>query len=333
MMNTIGEYYWWIGIRESIYLYCLSCDTCQKVKKGKRHKYGYIKTQKSTKPFETVSIDICGPYPSTADGYRYNITIIDRFSKYCMIIPSKQIKTINVLLALQKWITYFGPPLYLLSDNGPQFISEIYKHFNKLNNTKLHFATTYHPETNGQIERLHRFINERIAMVMVDNKLEYDQCDWNEYMDIIQYTYNNQINRMTNFKPSNIILGYIRNIHDNNDPLPPKSVNEYIEWINNRRKIIWNKVRSVQQKYNIQRNKAMNDGKREKLVPFQVGDWVLYDIQSKLQGVEKKWRPTWIGPFEIKFIDNDKKWVKLEEVANPFNMVKANIDHIKLYHF
>ena len=55
--------FWWIGIRKDIRSYLDSCDACQRVSKGRNHaiRSGSIKTSSRTRPFELVSIDICGP--------------------------------------------------------------------------------------------------------------------------------------------------------------------------------------------------------------------------------------------------------------------------------
>ncbi len=57
----------------------------------------------------------------------------------------------------------------------------------KSNGSKSKFTTTYHPETNGMIERLHRWIKERLALIAFDNGLNFvdGTDDWSLYLNII----------------------------------------------------------------------------------------------------------------------------------------------------
>ena len=89
--------------------------------------------------------------------------MIDKFSEYCMLISVKNIKT-TVLKALEHWITLFGPPEAILSDNGSQFVSALYKSYNNHNNKKIKYATSYH-QVMDRIERLHRWIKERLSLL------------------------------------------------------------------------------------------------------------------------------------------------------------------------
>ena len=47
-----------------------------------------------------------------------------------------------------------GLPECLVSDNGPQFVSEMFHNFMKVNGVRHVTSTPYHPRTNGQVERL-----------------------------------------------------------------------------------------------------------------------------------------------------------------------------------
>ena len=111
-----------------------------------------MKVFSKTTPFELVSIDICGPLPQTSNGNRYIVSMIDKFSRFCLLEPVKNIKTLTIIKAFQKWLNLLGAPQNLLSDNGTQFTSEIFRTFTETFNTKQHFSTPHYPESNGQIE-------------------------------------------------------------------------------------------------------------------------------------------------------------------------------------
>ena len=140
-----------------------------------------------------------------------------------MLIPTPDVTALSVVKAIDKWLTTFCPPKSILSDNGPQFISSIYRDYlSNHGNIKYIFTTTYHPQCNGQIERLHRWIKERLCLISYDGGLNFvtGDDDWSDYLSIIQYTYNNTVHRRTSYTPHEIIFGYknqpISNTHSNN---------------------------------------------------------------------------------------------------------------------
>ena len=213
MRHLIKDRYWWPKYYKEIRDFAALCSSCQHSKRGRVRgkKQSKLKLFPANKPFQHVSTDIVGPLPITKNGYRYIVTMIDKFSRYCMLIPVKNIKAMTVLKALEHWITIFGPPEAILSDNGTQFTSALYKSYDNHNGTKIKYATSYHPECNGQIERLHRWIKERLALISCDTGKDFVNDiddDWSDYLNVIQYTYNSTPNKMTQYAPSEIIFGH-----------------------------------------------------------------------------------------------------------------------------
>ena len=164
---------WWPHMETDVRAYVNMCETCQKVKKPtKRQKYK-MRQFASHAPFELVSLDIVGPMPETASGYRYWVTFICHFSRLCMIVPIKDIKATSVLFAMNKWCDTYGHPKRFLSDQGSQFTSEPYRLYCEAHNTKPVYATAYHPQCNGQVERLHRWIKERLCAIGLDTDVDF----------------------------------------------------------------------------------------------------------------------------------------------------------------
>ena len=94
--------YWWPYYRKDVASYTNSCDACQKIKPNKYKKYQTTVFSCDT-PFEIISIDITGPYPTTDKDNRYIITIIDKFTRLCYFLPVKMIKSIDIIMAIESW--------------------------------------------------------------------------------------------------------------------------------------------------------------------------------------------------------------------------------------
>ncbi|XP_041452028.1 uncharacterized protein LOC121405427 [Drosophila obscura] len=91
------------------------------------------------------------------DGYRYCLTMIDRFSRWPEAVPLKDMTAETISEALcSRWISRFGCPLTITTDQGVQFESALFKSLaNMLGSEHIH-TTPYQPQSNGMIERWHR---------------------------------------------------------------------------------------------------------------------------------------------------------------------------------
>ena len=117
-----------------------------------------------TDRFQTVHIDIVGPLPPCkppnskfSSELRYLVTLIDRATRWFECIPVSEISAETVAQAfLSGWISRFGVPLFLVTDQGRQFESALFKELSKVVGFHRLRCSPYHPQTNGILERFHR---------------------------------------------------------------------------------------------------------------------------------------------------------------------------------
>ncbi|UYV73731.1 hypothetical protein LAZ67_11000573, partial [Cordylochernes scorpioides] len=110
----------------------------------------------------TVHIDLIGPFPPSNE-YVYCLTCIDRFTGWIEAIPIRNETAETVARAFYEgWITRFGVPYEVITDQGRQFTSELFKTLATLCGVKLKHTTAYHPQSNGKIERFHRTLKAAI---------------------------------------------------------------------------------------------------------------------------------------------------------------------------
>ena len=82
-------------------------------------------------PFDAWGIDIIGPIsPPSAKGHRFILTVTDYFSKWAKVASLAEVKTINVVNFIKHYVIHrFGVPRWIIHDNGPQFISQVFYQF------------------------------------------------------------------------------------------------------------------------------------------------------------------------------------------------------------
>lgn len=115
--------------------------------------------------FETPHIDIVGPLPppesrpeqSYQIPARYLSTMIDRCTGWIEATLLVNITASDVADAfLDSWVSRFGVPLYVVTDCGSQFESEFFSLVSSAIGFHRLRTTTYHPQTNGKVEWMHR---------------------------------------------------------------------------------------------------------------------------------------------------------------------------------
>ena len=90
----------------------------------------------------------------------------------------------------------------ILSDQGPQFASKFMEDFTKVLGTKRKLSTVYHPQTNGQTER----INQEIE-TFLQYYVNYEQDDWTEWLAMAEFAYNNKKHAATGRTPFKLNFG------------------------------------------------------------------------------------------------------------------------------
>ena len=121
-----------------------------------------------------ITYDIIGPL-TQSEGYDGILTIVDKFSKYTELIPIHMTWTAeHVMEALHEHIIKrYGTPEIIISDRDPRFRSEFMDKVAKQLDIDLRFSTAYHPETDGQTER----INQEIG-IYLRHYTAHNQEDW-----------------------------------------------------------------------------------------------------------------------------------------------------------
>ncbi|CAG4970963.1 unnamed protein product [Colias eurytheme] len=143
-------------MNKDIGIWSKTCIKCQRAKVSK-HTVSDLGSFQGTSRFEHIHIDLVGPLPISSEGFRYCLTIIDRYTKWPEAFPLKEITAETVAKVLYEgWICRFGCPLRLTSDQGRQFESNLFRQLMLLMGIQKLRTTPYHPQSNGAVERWHR---------------------------------------------------------------------------------------------------------------------------------------------------------------------------------
>jgi transposase InsO family protein len=147
-------------------------------------------------------MDILGPLPRTKHRNRFLLVISDRYSKVTKTVPLRAVTALSVARAFcDPWAYVYGPPVSLLTDNGPQFTAKFFQAVcSKLEIRKM-FTTAYHPQTNGQVERYNRTI-----LASLRGYVSKRQDNWDDFTSAITFAYNCRVHSILGMPPFELAL-------------------------------------------------------------------------------------------------------------------------------
>jgi IS30 family transposase len=134
----------------------------------------------------------------TLAGNKYVLTFQDELSKYTLAIPLEQQDAGTVTKAfVEEEVLKFGIPQTILTDQGSNFMSEVFPKICKLLRIKKIKCTAYHPPTNGALERTHRVLVEYLRCFILE-----DQSNWDRWLPYATFVFNTTPHTTTGFTPS-----------------------------------------------------------------------------------------------------------------------------------
>lgn len=292
MLNRIKEKYSWKNMRTDIENYVKRCTQCQSNKALRQINRAPMQiTSTSTAPFERISLDIVGPLPEAGRiSLKYILTLQDDLTKFSVAYPISNITAEECLECLVHFISLFGIPRMILTDQGTNFTAELFKETCKFLKIKQIWSSPYHPQTQGALERSHSTIKEYLKSFVNEN-----QTDWHKYIYTAILAYNTNVHCTTKFSPHELLFGqkpYFPN--SLYEPSPSGTYHEYIKMLNHRLKLSREKALEYIAKSK-ERSKQYYD-RHSRPVEYKVGDMVYVKNHARLR---KALSPVWKGPYKV----------------------------------
>ncbi|GFV07303.1 retrovirus-related Pol polyprotein from transposon 412 [Trichonephila clavipes] len=151
-LHRVRERFCWGKVRADVEQWCKSCDACSARKGPKIRSRGKLHRYNVGAPFERIAFDILGPLPRTASGNKYLLVVIDYFTKWPEVypIPDQEAPTVAEAV-VQHWISRYGVPLQLHSDQGRNFVSAVLKGVCELLGIDKTKTTPLHPHVRSAV--------------------------------------------------------------------------------------------------------------------------------------------------------------------------------------
>ena len=194
--------FFWPGIHEDIKDFCKSCHRCQ-MTAPRIPNVPLDFMPCISEPFSRLAIDITGPFkPPSQEGHSFILSVVDVGTRYPEAVAMKKIDTVSVAEELLKICARMGFPREILSDNGSQFTSQMFKEFCRLLSIQQVHSSPYHAQSNGIVERFHATIKP-----MLRKLIDSQPRNWHRYLPALLYACRDVPNASTGFSPFELLFG------------------------------------------------------------------------------------------------------------------------------
>jgi RNase H-like domain found in reverse transcriptase/Reverse transcriptase (RNA-dependent DNA polymerase)/Integrase zinc binding domain/Chromo (CHRromatin Organisation MOdifier) domain/Zinc knuckle len=297
--ELVNREYSWPQMRKDIIKYVKECALCQRAKARRHRPYGELMSLPiPLGPMQSLSMDFITDLPCVEHGRRNVdaiLVIVDRFTKMGFYIPTaKDLDAPGLAdVVFERVFMRFGLPRDIISDRGSLFTSSFWKTLMQRACTTLRYSTAYHPQTDGQTERLNQVLEQYLRCY-----INYHMDDWPQWLPMAEFAYNNAPQASTGRSPFYALYGF----HPKFDWSAIEDIEkgdsaagfDRIKHLESMREAI--KVKLL----HAQASQLKHHNKKHTPKRFREGDWVLLwakNIKSKRP--TKKLDFKYLGPFQI----------------------------------
>ena len=205
MYKTLKEHYWWNWMKKEIASFVSRCLTCQQVKAEHQKPAGKIQLLPiPVWKWEKITMDFVTGLPWTRRQHDVIWVIVDRLMK------SAHFLSVNVEDSLEKFAQLYvddivrlhGVPVSIVSYRDPRFTSRFWPSLQTALGTRLHFSTTFHPQTDGQSERTIQTLEDMLRACVMEFK-----GSWDTHLALMEFAYNNSYQASIDMAPFEALYG------------------------------------------------------------------------------------------------------------------------------
>ena len=303
--KTKRQFYWY-RLKESVREWIKKCAKCGARKRPQKTPRAPLGDYHVGAPMDRLVTDILGPLPVTERGNKYILLVGDHFTRWMEAypIPDQTAETVAHRVVYD-FISRFGAPLDIHSDQGRTYESNLFKQVCKLLDIHKTRTTPYHPSSNGQAERFNQVLVNMIAAYV-----DEDQRNWDAHLPLLTSAYRSCEHETTGYTPNMLMLG--RETHAPINLLLGCSTTDedqvdecdYVSSLRERMTTIHHLTRKHLGKSAI-RQKRDHDP-RVAHHNYAIGDLVYVRDSTKTPGLSPKLKPAqWKGPCIIQRVLSD----------------------------
>lgn len=336
-LQLVMHMFWWPTVISDVTQYVKTCDSCQRNKSRNKKPAGLLQPLPTPgHPWQSISMDFVVDLPLSTTGHDSICVFVDRHTKMVHLVPCKKTDTAKDVAQLFLCNVYrlHGMPSHMVTDRDPKFTSIFWQEFFHQVGVKHSLSTAYHPQTDGNTERVNRVMED-----MLRHFVDSNHANWESLLPMVEFAINsshheslafvNETGKLQRYTPFQLNYGLTPN-----SPLKALAseafkgrrdapgVTQFLTELQEAHKKARGCLEAAQQ-----RQKMYADLSRRP-VEYRLGQHVLLstrNLMSRMVG-SSKFLPRFIGPFKI--IDRINEVAYKLELPEPLKM--HNVFHVSL---
>jgi hypothetical protein len=304
--NALGEWfqrrYWWPNMKNFIKKVLINCKECQ-LQEGSGSIQEELHPLPVVGPFHRWHIDFIGRLPKTLNENCYILVAVDAGTKWPVLRATKDNTEDTVALFIYEEIFLnYGCPVELVSDRAKEFQGKVVKRFLEYMKTNHHLTSSYHPRSNGAVERLNGVIGNMITKLAKGAAYR-----WDTFLAQVLFVCRTRHHFAIGYSPFYMLYGVEPNL-PGDELFPylmlPSSPEDELEYRAQRFEEIGMIREAAQLRLSDQANKMTKQYQKSlsrQVVELKPGYFVLFKKHKRILKLgNEKFQFKWLGPFVIR---------------------------------
>jgi transposase InsO family protein len=304
-LQRIRQLFAWPEMKSTVQRFIDQCSICKQAK-TERVKYPGL-LQPLAVPdsaWQVVSLDFVEGLPRSS-GFTTILVVVDKLTKYAHFLPLSHPYTAAQVAQLyfDQVFRLHSMPAALISDRDKVFTSKFWQSLFRLSKTEMRMSTAYHPQTDGQTERVNQCLETYLRCF-----IGTCPATWSKWLPLAEFWYNTAYHTAIKTSPFQALYGHApRYLGITAESVP---VTDLQLWLQERQLATTVLKQHLHRANN--RMKQFADNKRSDRV-FQVGDWVYLRLQPYIQTTlamraNAKLAFRYFGPFQVEQKVGDRSY-------------------------
>ena len=193
-LHTVSQLFYWKNMAADVHEHVSQCHVCQTVKPGPAQQGLLQPLDVAERPWANISVDLITGLPITSSGHSAILVVVDRCTKMIHLIPCLDtLDAVGFAQLMQDHVfSKHGLPLDIVHDRDRRFTGNFFKSVCEHLNIHQSITSAYHPQSDGQTERMNRTVEQVLRAFTADYGL-FHQRDWDSVLSMVEFAINNSV--------------------------------------------------------------------------------------------------------------------------------------------